>query len=58
MNEVLSEREWSEYNYLEEYDRTDEEKEEDYERYVERRTIERIMFPDEDDDYHTENQWF
>ncbi len=53
---ILSKAEWLEENYFIELDRTDEEKEEDYQRYVERATIESIMFPDEDDDYWTNNQ--
>lgn len=58
MNRVLSKREWLDKNWLAEYDRTDKEKEEDYQRYKERAIIERTMFPDEDDDDWIDNQWF
>lgn len=57
MYRVLSKREWLDENWLAEYDRTDKEKEEDYQRYKERAIIEQIMFPP-DDDYWIDNQWF
>ena len=55
MSRILSKCEWLEDNYFVELDRTDEEKEEDYQCYVERVSIESIMFPDPDDDYYTDN---
>lgn len=46
----LSKEEWLEENYFMELDRSDEEKEEDYQRYIEQAVIMDIMYPNGRDD--------